>query len=198
VLDAYRDPAAARVDPRVWRRLTNRLERGPLVSIAVNHGHAWGGGAELSWACNLRTAAPDATYAQIEALLGTIPGSGGTVRLARLAGQSKAMELCLTGEPATAAELASLGIVNRLFEATVLRERTLDWAELIASRPRRALRAIKRSILHGWDMHADDALRLEGYVFNSTVDAEALERFERAQRGYEAGADVWTTFASEA
>ena len=197
VIDAYRDPGSARGDGRVWRRLTDRLERGPLVSIAANHGHAWGGGAELSWACNLRTAAPGATYAQIESLLGTVPGGGGTVRLARLAGQSKALELCLTGEPASAAELAALGVVNRLFEPDELRERTLDWAELIASRPRRGLQAIKRAILHGWDMHRDDALRLEGYVFNATLDDEALARFERAQRGYEAGRDVWTTFASE-
>ena len=55
VLNAY-EGSKPSGDPRLWRRLTNELERGPLISIAVNHAQAWGGGAELSWACNLRVA----------------------------------------------------------------------------------------------------------------------------------------------
>ena len=65
------------------------LETLPIISIAANNGQAWGGGAELSWACDLRIAAESATYGQPEVALGIIPGAGGTTRLERLVGFGK-------------------------------------------------------------------------------------------------------------
>jgi enoyl-CoA hydratase len=160
-----------------------------MVSIACNHAQAWGGGAEISWACNLRTAGRSAHYAQIESIIGAIPGAGGTVRLSRLAGQSIAMEMILGGLPVAAEELARLGIVNRLFDDADLRDRTLEWAAEIASRPARALSACKRGILQTWDLGYDDALRLEGYLFNTTMGADTLERIATIQARYDAGAE---------
>lgn len=194
VLNAYRNPDAITGDPLLWRKVTEQLERGPLVSISCNHAQAWGGGAEISWACNLRTAGRSATYAQIESVLGVIPGGGGTVRLSRLAGQSKAMEVFLSGQPIGAETLAEFGIVNKVFDDEELRDRTLDWAELIATRPKRALQACKRGILQAWDLPYQDALRLEGYIFNSTMRGDTLDRMQAVQDVYDRGGDSWEAY----
>lgn len=194
VVSAYDGSAGAGHDPLVWRRVTNELERGPFISIACNHGQAWGGGAELSWACNLRTAGTSATYAQIESVLGVIPGGGGTVRLSRLAGQSKAMEIMVSGDPLTAEELYRVGVVNRLYADDELRERTIEWAATIASRPRRAVLANKRGLLQTWDVDTDNALRLEGFIFNSLMTPQEIERFQLIQSRYDAGADSWQAY----
>ena len=195
VINAYADATAITGDPLLWRRVTAELERGPLISIACNHAQAWGGGAELSWACNLRTAGVSATYAQIECALGLIPGGGGTVRLARLAGQSKAMEIFLSGEPLTAEELHRVGIVNRLHADVVLRERTIEWAALIASRLARALQACKRGILQALALDQENALRIEGYIFNSLMARpETLVRIREIRARYDAGADSWEAY----
>ncbi len=194
VINAYDDPSSISGDPLLWRRVTNELERGPFISIACNHAQAWGGGAELSWACNLRTAGRSATYAQIESILGVIPGGGGTARLARLAGQSKAMEIMVTGDPLTAGELYRVGVVNRLYEDEELREKTVEWAATIASRPRRAVLANKRGLLQTWDLDIENALRLEGFIFNSLMTPDEIERFRLIQGRYDAGADSWQAY----
>lgn len=194
VYNAYDDPKSITGDPLLWRRVTNELERGPFISISCNHAQAWGGGAELSWACNLRTAGRSATYAQIECVLGVVPGAGGTVRLSRLVGQSKAMELLVSGDPLTAPELYGYGLVNRLYEDEELRERTIEWAATIASRPRRAVLACKRGVLQTWDVDVENALRLEGFIFNSTMTAAEIERIRGIQARYDAGADSWEAY----
>jgi enoyl-CoA hydratase len=194
VLNAYEHPEAITGNPLLWRMVAHELERGDMISISCNHGQAWGGGAELSWACSLRTAGESATYAQIESILGVIPGGGGTARLARLVGQSKALEILLTGEPMTAAQLAELGVVNKVFPDDELRERTIEWAAMIATRPRRALLACKRGVLQTWDLDMENALRLEGYIFNSCMRPETLEIMRRVQDGYDRGEDSWSVY----
>lgn len=178
-------------DPRVWRRLTNELEQGPLVTIAANNGQAWGGGSELSWACNLRIAARSATYGQPEVLLGIIPGAGGCVRLPRLVGLSKAMELVLTGEPITAEQALQYGLVHRVVPDDRLREEAIAWAARIAALPRWAVQAAKRALVQGMDLPLEHAIRLEGYIFNSTVRPAVLEIMRQVQERYEAGADSY-------
>ena len=197
VLAAYTEPDKVTGDPLLWRQLTMELERGPLISISCNHAQAWGGGAEISWACNLRTAGRSATYAQIESALGVIPGGGGTVRLSRLVGQSKALEIFLAAEPHTAEQLERVGLVNKLYEDAELRERTIEWAKLIASRPKKALQACKRGILQAWDVDYENALRLEGYIFNSTMSEATLERIRGIQAIYDAGGDSWEAYGLE-
>jgi enoyl-CoA hydratase/carnithine racemase len=194
VLNAYENPAEITGNPLLWRMVAHELERGDMITISCNHGQAWGGGAELSWACNLRTAGESATYAQIESILGVVPGGGGTARLARLVGQSKALEILLAAEPFTARQLEALGLVNKVFADDELRERTIEWARLIATRPKRALLACKRGVLQTWDLDMENALRLEGYIFNSCMRPETLEIMRRVQDGYDAGADSWTVY----
>jgi enoyl-CoA hydratase/carnithine racemase len=195
VLDAYERPKDLVHDPLLWRRVTHELERGPMVSIAVNHGQAWGGGAEISWACNMRVATADSTYAQIEVALGVIPGGGGTVRLARLAGQSTAMRMLLSGEPLTGQELHRLGVVQWLSDTPEQAvAQALRIAGRIAKMPPRAVAACKRGILQTWDLGAEDALRLEGYIFNSTMRPDTLARIRRVQDRYDEGEDSWAAF----
>lgn len=194
VIHAYTAPDKITGDPLLWRRVTERLERGPMVSISCNNGQAWGGGAEISWACNLRTAGRSAHYAQIESILGVIPGGGGTVRLSRLVGQSVAMEVFLSGEPVYAERLHQLGAVNRVFDDDALRDGTLEWAALIASRPARALQANQRGILQAWDLGMEDALRIEGYIFNSTMRGDTLDRMREIQARYDAGESSWEVY----
>tara|TARA_B100000686_G_scaffold327791_1_gene387046 strand:+ start:61 stop:855 length:795 start_codon:yes stop_codon:yes gene_type:complete len=189
VVAAYTEPTEATGDPKLWRRLTQELERGPLISISCNHAQAWGGGAELSWACNLRTAGRSATYAQIESALGVIPGAGGTVRLSRLVGQSKAMEVLLAAEPHTAEQFLQIGLVNKLYGDDELRDRTIEWAALIASRPQKALQACKRGVLQAWDVDYENALRLEGHIFNTTISKRTIERMNDIQSVYDRGGD---------
>jgi len=194
VVAAYTEPETMTGDPLLWRKLTQELERGPLISISCNHAQAWGGGAEISWACNLRTAGHSATYAQIESALGVVPGAGGTVRLSRLVGQSKAFEILLAAEPHAAEDLHRVGLVNKVYDDQLLREKTIEWARMIATRPSKALQACKRGILQAWDVDQENALRLEGYIFNSTMSEETLERMREIQAIYDAGGDSWKAY----
>ncbi len=119
------------------------------------------------------------------------------MRLARLVGQSKAMEILRAGEPRPAKELTRVGLVNRLCEDDELRARTTEWAALIATRPRKALQACKSGILQAWDVDYENALRLEGYNFNSTMSDETLERVLAIQAAYDAGGDSWEAYGLE-
>ena len=176
-------------DPRVWRRLTEKLDRGRMISIAANNGQAWGGGGEISWACNLRIAAESATYGQLESFLGLSPGAGATVRLTRHVGQAKALEMMLLGTPISAREALAIGAANRVVPDDRLRAETIAIAAAIAARPRWALDAAKRSIQQGWDLPQADALRNEGFIYNTTVSRpETLEILRRVQARYDAGA----------
>ena len=96
------------------RSIFERVGDSPLISIAANNGQAWGGGAELSWGCDLRIAAESATYGQPEVAIGIPPGAGGCTRLARLIGPTKCLEMILDGRPITAQEALSLGAINKV------------------------------------------------------------------------------------
>ena len=100
IIDRQRDIASnGNVSPPPAPRIFELISQTPMISIAANNGQAWGGGAELSWACDLRIAAESATYGQPEVGLGIIPGAGGTTRLARLIGPTKCLEMILDGRP---------------------------------------------------------------------------------------------------
>src|SRR5262249_60467128 len=105
-------------DPDAFTRrgqtLFRRIERAPKPVIAVIQGHATGGGCEIAMACHLRVMKETARIGQTESNLGIIPGFGGTQRLPRLIGRTKALELLILGTQVTAPEALSLGLVNRL------------------------------------------------------------------------------------
>jgi enoyl-CoA hydratase / 3-hydroxyacyl-CoA dehydrogenase len=124
--------------------LFSELGRGPIPTIAAVNGLAYGGGCELAMACDVRIAARAALFGQPEIRLGIIPGFGGTQRLPRLVGQSKALEMNLIGDPILADEAFELGLANRVVEDHELLDTALSWARKLASQAPLALAQIKR------------------------------------------------------
>ncbi|MDA0365311.1 MAG: enoyl-CoA hydratase/isomerase family protein [Chloroflexi bacterium] len=163
-----------------------------MISIAANNGQAWGGGAELSWGCDLRIAAESATYGQPEVALGIPPGAGGTTRLARLIGPTKCLEMILDGRPITAREAHSLGAVNKVVPDDRLRDEAIAWAAHIAQWPAWSLDACKRSFRDGMDLPLEAARRSEQAIFQQTARRpDALALMAEIQAKYNAGADSY-------
>jgi enoyl-CoA hydratase / 3-hydroxyacyl-CoA dehydrogenase len=115
-----------------------------VATIAAVNGLAFGGGCELAMACDIRIAARSALFGQPEIKLGIIPGFGGTQRLPRLVGQSKALEMNLIGDPILAEEAFELGLVNRVVEDHELLDTALSWARRLAGQAPLAIEQIKR------------------------------------------------------
>jgi len=124
--------------------LFSQLGAGGLVTIAAVNGLAFGGGCELAMACDLRVAARSALFGQPEVKLGIIPGFGGTQRLPRLVGTSKALEMNLIGDPILAEEAYELGLVNRVVDDHELLDTALQWARKLAGQAPLAVEQIKR------------------------------------------------------
>jgi enoyl-CoA hydratase/3-hydroxyacyl-CoA dehydrogenase len=115
-----------------------------VVTIAAVNGLAFGGGCELAMACDFRIAARSATFGQPEIKLGIIPGFGGTQRLPRLVGTSKALEMNLVGDPILSEEAFELGLVSRLVDDHELLDTALLWARKLAGQAPIAAAQIKR------------------------------------------------------
>src|SRR5690606_2007206 len=111
-----------------WERLT-RVRKPVIAAVA---GYALGGGCELAMMCDFIIAADNANFGQPEITLGTMPGMGGSQRLARFVGKAKAMEMCLTGRMMDAAEAERCGLVSRIVPVGELIEEVLQVAGKIA------------------------------------------------------------------
>jgi len=173
-------------------RIFEEISATSMISIAANNGQAWGGGAELSWACDLRIAAQSATYGQPEVGLGIIPGAGGTTRLARLIGPTKCLEMILDGRPITAAEAHQLGAINKVVPDAELRQAAVDWAAHIARWPAWSLEACKRSFYEGRDLPLDVAGRNESQIFGAMARrSDSLALLREVQARYDAGMDSY-------
>jgi enoyl-CoA hydratase/carnithine racemase len=185
-------------DPMAGARGFVELDTGPMVSIAAVDGEAWGHGAELAWACDLRVGSRRALFGQPEVNVGTCPGSGGTVRLARIAGEAVTLRLALDGRPIDGAEAFRLGLLHRLVEPGRVVDEALDWAAYLASRPPWALAANKRAIKGARDLPVREALRHEMGVFIEMLGrADTLRLVRAAQDRYDAGADTRQAFGIE-
>ncbi|WP_254525851.1 enoyl-CoA hydratase/isomerase family protein [Natrinema caseinilyticum] len=148
-------------------------------TIAAIDGYAFGGGLEISLACDLRVATPDATIGLTEVGLGIIPGGGGTQRLAHVAGAGVAKDLIFTGRAVDAEEAADLGIVNRVYDAEEFDESVRELAETIAANAPMALRLAKKSINRGLDAEAGlDFERIAcSFLFGTADKQEGAEAF---------------------
>ena len=141
-----------------------RLEHTPKLVIAAINGHCVGGGLEIAMACDIRIARRDAGKVGLpEINLGVLPGTGGTQRLSRIVGKSKAIELMVTGNTFTFEEAEELGIVNQVFERENFKESVLEYARQFTP-PNKAAKAvgnIKRSVQTGWEIPLESALAVE-------------------------------------
>jgi enoyl-CoA hydratase/carnithine racemase len=134
----------------------------PKVFLAEIGGHALGGGLEIALACDLRFAAEgEYRLGTPEVTLGLLPGNGGTQRLPRLIGRSKALDLMITGRTVTPLEAYELGLVDALFAPGELHERTLEYAGRLAAGARRAIGSIKLAVNEGIDDGLERGLRRE-------------------------------------
>ena len=174
-------PIQARDVALMAAELFQRIENSPCVVIAAINGYALGGGCELALACDLRLAAEQAKLGQPEVNLGIIPGWGGTQRLPRLIGISRAKELMFTGERISAEQALKLGLVDHVYPDDQLLDHAQALAQTIAAKPQNAIRTIKEAVNKGMSMDQDKAIHYEaemfGMCFTTADQKEGMDAF---------------------
>ncbi len=144
--------------------------RKPLVAAVA--GYCLGGGCELAMMCDFIIAADTARFGQPEVNLGVLPGLGGTQRLTRVVGKSKAMEMCLTGRMMDAAEAERCGLVSRVVPARDLIRDARETAGKIAEKSPLAVRAIKESVNRAYETTLREGILFERRLFNALFATE--------------------------
>jgi enoyl-CoA hydratase/carnithine racemase len=148
----------------------------PRATIAAVNGYALGGGLELALACDFRVCGDDARFGLPEVLLGVIPGGGGTQRLPRLIGSSRAKELIFTGRQVRADEALSIGLVNRAVAPDDVLQSALTWAAELAAGPVVAHRLAKAAVDGGLETTLAEGLALEHDAFVTVARTEDAAR----------------------
>ena len=164
-LDLIKDASEGEALAANGQRVLSKIEQMTKPVICAINGIALGGGCELAMACHMRIAADSVKLGQPEINLGIIPGYGGTQRLARIVGPSKATELILTGDMIDAAEAYRLGLVNAVVPAEQLEDTVRGLAEKIASKSLPSISGTLRAIGGGLDVSLTDGLALEARIF---------------------------------
>jgi len=165
----------ARALSLMGEKLCSALENLEKPVVAAINGYALGGGLEVAMSCDLRIASERARMGQTEINIGLIPGWGGTQRLTRLIGRTKAKELVFTGKMIDAKTAEQLGIVNMVFPAEGFREKVRQFAKELAAKAPVALRVAKALINKGADMSLDSAIALEREGFGVVGSTEDLQ-----------------------
>jgi enoyl-CoA hydratase/carnithine racemase len=148
----------------------------PRATIAAVNGYALGGGLELALACDFRVGAENSRFGLPEVLLGVIPGGGGTQRLPRLIGSSRAKELIFTGRQVRAEEALSIGLVNRVVAADDVLEEALTWAAELAAGAVVAHGLSKSAVDGGLDATLAEGVALEHEAFLAVAGTEDAAR----------------------
>lgn len=141
-------------------------------TIAAVSGYALGGGCELAMMCDFILAGDNARFGQPEINLGVIPGIGGTQRLTRFVGKSKAMEMCLTGRMMEADEAERAGLVSRVVPKESLLEEALKAAETIASKSLPVAMMAKEAVNRAYEVTLNEGIQFERRVFHSLFATE--------------------------
>jgi len=141
------------------------VARIPKPVVAAVTGYALGGGCELALAADIRIAADNATFGQPEVLLGIIPGAGGTQRLSRLVGPSRAKDIIFTGRFVKADEALAIGLVDRVVPAEDVYAEAVTWAGQFSAAASYALRAAKESVDKGLEVDLETGLEIERQQF---------------------------------
>jgi len=151
-----------------WKRIWSTEK--PIIA-AVN-GFAYGGGCELAMSSDLIVAGENARFAQPEINLGIMPGAGGTQRLAKALGPYRAMEMILTGEPISALEAHSAGLVNRLVPDERVKDEAFELAAHIASRPALAVKLARQAIRYGTEHTMSEGMEMERRNYRMLYDTD--------------------------
>ncbi|MCR9221488.1 MAG: enoyl-CoA hydratase [Alphaproteobacteria bacterium] len=151
-----------------WERITTC--RKPIVAAVA--GYALGGGCEVAMMCDFIIAADTAKFGQPEITIGTIPGSGGTQRLTRFVGKSKAMEMCLTGRLMPAEEAERAGLVSRIVPADELLDDAIKTATKIAELSRPAVFMAKEAVNKAYETTLAEGVKFERRLFHATFATE--------------------------
>ena len=165
-------PADARKFFREAHGVFDRLEEMEQPVVAAIAGLALGGGCELALACDLRIAADNATFGLPEVKIGMIPGGGGTQRLPRLIGMTRAKELLFTGDYLNAEEALQGGLLNKVVAASLVLKAAKNLAAKIAHHPLSAVKAVKRAVNGGWGMDVKSAIAYEARCFDAIFSTE--------------------------
>jgi enoyl-CoA hydratase len=144
----------------------------PKPVVAAVTGYALGGGCELALCADIRIAAEDATFGQPEILLGIIPGAGGTQRLTRLVGPSRAKDIIFTGRFVGAEEALAIGLADRVVPAEQVYDEAVAWAGRFTGAATYALRAAKEAIDRGLEVDLETGLEIERQQFAALFATE--------------------------
>ncbi|WP_405744709.1 enoyl-CoA hydratase-related protein [Streptomyces sp. NBC_01525] len=169
------DYAAMVVRSKALQEAFSAIARIPKPVVAAVTGYALGGGCELALCADFRIAAENAKLGQPEILLGVIPGAGGTQRLSRLVGPSKAKDLIFTGRHVRAGEALTIGLVDRVVPATEVFDAAHAWAAQLAKGPALALRAAKEAVDAGLETDLETGLAIERSLFAGLFATEDRE-----------------------
>jgi enoyl-CoA hydratase len=151
-----------------WERITTC--RKPIVAAVA--GYALGGGCEIAMMCDFILAADNAKFGQPEITLGILPGAGGSQRLPRAVGKSKAMEMILTGRMMDAAEAERAGLVSRVVPAADLLEEALKTAKIIGDLSRPAVLMAKEAVNRAYETTLAEGVRFERRMFHAAFATE--------------------------
>lgn len=189
-ISELKDSTAGKEASRLGQQVFDKLERLPIPSIAAINGHCLGGGNELAMSCSIRIANERARIGQPEINLGILPGFGGTQRLPRLVGKSKALELNLTGDMINGKAAEAMGLVNKAVPEEEVLKQAMGMAKKIAGKSRPAVERILRLTREGLAMPLEQAFQLESELFGELCDGhdmkEGLKAFlEKRQPKFE-------------
>ena len=179
-IDEIATSAEARRFLKEANRVFDSMEESEKPIIAAISGLALGGGCELALACDLRIAADNATFGQPEIKIGMIAGGGGTQRLPRIIGITKAKELLYTGDFIDASEAYRIGLLNKVVPAASLVDEARAMAMKIAQQPHLALQATKLAINAGLNMDKRSAMAYEARCFEILFSTEDQKEGVRA------------------
>jgi enoyl-CoA hydratase/carnithine racemase len=147
-----------------WQRFSSQTSKPVIAAVS---GYCLGGGCELAMMCDIILCSESAKFGQPEINLGVIPGAGGTQRLTKMIGKSKAMHLCLTGDFLKAQEAYASGLVAKVYTDDELLPKSVEMAEKIASKGRLSVKACKEAVKAADELPLQEGLRLERRLFQS-------------------------------